>query len=90
ACSLSARTVQRLRTNDDYIPTIESIVAICIALQLPPVLSDELINRSTCALGVSEKHLTYKFMLNSCYTKPIYECNDMLQKLGFDPLTKEQ
>lgn len=90
ACCLSPRTIQRMRTNEDYVPTIESVVAICIALQLPPALSEELIRRSTCALGVGEKHLTYKFMLNSCYSRPIYECNEMLQKLGFEPLTKEQ
>ncbi|MDL2293275.1 helix-turn-helix transcriptional regulator [Ruminococcaceae bacterium OttesenSCG-928-D13] len=89
-CSLSPKTIQRLRTTDDYVPTIESVVAICIALQLPPVLSDELIRRSPCSLGTGEKHLTYKFMLSTCNTKPIHECNDMLQKLGFGPLTKEQ
>lgn len=90
ACSLSPKTIQRMRTNDDYVPSVETVVAVCIALQLPPVLSDELIRRSTCTLGVGEKHLTYKFILNSCYSRPIYECNEMLQKLGFDPLTKEQ
>lgn len=89
-CCLDPKTIQRMRNNEAYDTTIETIVAICIALQLPPAVSDVLINRSAYSLGVSEKHLTYRFLLNSCYTKTIYECNSMLQRLGFDPLTKEK
>lgn len=89
-CSLSTKTIQRLRTNEDHVPTVETVVAICIALQLPPPLSEALIGRSSCALGVGEKHLLYKFLLHSCYTKSIYECNDMLQRQGHSPLTREQ
>jgi len=88
-CCLDPRTIQRMRNNEAYETTIETIVAICIALQLPPAASDALIGRSACSLGVSEKHLTYRFLLNSCYTKTIYECNEMLCRLGLEPLTKE-
>lgn len=87
-CCLDPKTIQRMRNNEAYETTIETIVAICIALQLPPAASEALINRSACSLGVSEKHLTYRFLLNSCYAKSIYECNEMLQRLGFEPLTK--
>lgn len=89
-CCLDPKTIQRMRNNEAYETTIETIVAICIALQLPPATSDALIDRSGCSLGVSEKHLTYRFLLNSCYTKTIYECNEMLHRLSFDPLTKEK
>ena len=88
-CCLDPKTIQRMRNNEAYETTIETIVAICIALQLPPATSDALIGRSGCSLGVSEKHLTYRFLLNSCYTKTIYECNEMLHRLRLDPLTKE-
>lgn len=88
-CCLDPKTIQRMRNNESYETTIETIVAICIALQLPPAASDALISRSGCSLGVSEKHLTYRFLLNSCYTKTIYECNEMLHRLRLDPLTKE-
>lgn len=89
-CCLDPKTIQRMRNNEAYDTTIETIVAICIALQLPPSASEALISRSSYSLGVSEKHLTYRFLLNSCYTKTIYECNEMLQRLGFNPLTKEK
>jgi DNA-binding Xre family transcriptional regulator len=90
ACSLDPKTIRRMRNCEDYESSIETIVAICIALQLPPAASEALIDRSAYSLGVSEKHLTYRFLLNSCYTKTIYECNEMLQRLGFEPLTKEK
>ena len=89
-CCLDPKTIQRMRNNEAYETTIETIVAICIALQLPPAASDALIGRSAYSLGVSEKHLTYRFLLNSCYTKTIYECNEMLSRLGLEPLTKEK
>jgi hypothetical protein len=89
-CCLDPKTIQRMRNNEAYETTIETIVAICIALQLPPAVSEALIARSAYSLGVNEKHLTYRFLLNSCYTKPIYECNEMLLRLGLEPLTKEK
>lgn len=90
ASFLDPKTIQRMRNNDDYEPSIETTVAICIALQLPPAASYALINRSTHTLGVSEKHFAYDFLIRSWYTKPILECNAMLQRLGFDALTKEK
>lgn len=89
-CALDPKTIQRMRNNEDYEPTIETVVAICIALQLPPIASQALISRAPCSLTFSEKHLTYQFLLNSCYTKTIFECNGTLQRLGFPSLTKEK
>lgn len=89
-CCLDPKTIQRMRNNEEYETTIETVIAICIALQLPPIASQTLISRSSCSLTFSEKHLAYQFLLNSCYTKTIYECNDTLQRLGFAPLTKEK
>ena len=87
---LDPKTIQRMRNNEDYETTIETIVAICIALQLPPVVSDALISRSACSLGVSEKLLTYRFLLDSHYTTPVADCNETLKRMEFDPLTKEK
>ncbi len=89
-CYLDPKTIQRMRNNEAYETTIETIVAICIALQLPPAVSEALIGRSAYSLGINEKHLTYRFLLNSCYTKTIFECNEMLHRLGLESLTKEK
>ena len=88
-CCLAPKTIQRMRNDEAYETTIESIVAICVALQLPPMISHALISRSGCSLGMSEKHVAYQFILTSFYTRPIYECNEMLHRFGFEALTKE-
>ena len=88
-CCLAPKTIQRMRNDEAYETTIESIVAICVALQLPPMISHALISRAGCSLGMSEKHVAYQFILTSFYTRQIYECNEMLQRFGFEALTKE-
>jgi len=67
-----------MRNNEEYETTIETIVTISIALQLPPVISEALINRSACSLGTGPKYMVYRFLLNVCYTKTIFECNELL------------
>lgn len=86
---VSDRTIRRMRNEESYETTVESIIAICVGLQLPPEVSYALIDISTCSLNNSEKHLTYRFILNSKYTHTIYDCNALLRRLGYDPLTKE-
>ena len=79
-----------MRNNEEYETTIETIVAICIALQLPPVISQALISRSAYSLGSGPKFMTYHFLLEACYTKTIFECNDILRGVNLAPLTKEK
>ena len=90
ACSLDPKTISRMRNNEEYETTIETIVAICIALQLPPVISQALISRSAYSLGSGPKFMTYHFLLEACYTKTIFECNDILRGVNLAPLTKEK
>ena len=89
-CCLDPKTIQRMRNNESYDTTIETVVAICIALQLPPVASQALISNSPFSLGYSEKHLAYQFLLNCHYTKSVIECNEILARLSLGPLTREK
>lgn len=88
AAYVDPKTIQRLRGSDDYQTKIETIIAVCIGLQLHPYISNELIKRSSCSLGIGEKYITYRFILDTCYTKTIAECNDLLETMGLAPLTK--
>lgn len=89
-CSLDTRTIQRMRNDEDYDTTIESIVAMCVALKLPPMISKPFIDRSSFSIGSGEKAMALQFVLNGCYTKTIYECNALLIQIGYQPLTKEK
>lgn len=83
---ISPRTIQRMRNEDDYETTLETVIALCIGMKLPPEASYFLIDKSGFTLTHSEKHMAYRFLLNGYYTHTVYECNDLLAGFGVEPL----
>jgi len=88
-CGISPKTIQRLRNDEECKTTLETIVAICIGLKLPPPMSYDLIGKSRFSFIGSEKHMAYRFILDGYYTHTLLECNDLLSKLGIDPIGGE-
>ena len=84
---ISPKTVQRLRGEPEYNPTLETVIAVCIGLGLPPRLSKPLIGGAGYILKNTEAHLAYSFLLDSCYFHPIYECNEFLRLMGLSPVS---
>ncbi len=82
AANVSDRTIRRLRTEPDRRTSIKTIVAICIGLKLPPILSRALLTRSDFNLRGTEAHVAYDFLLSGCYTLSIHECNELLAEQG--------
>lgn len=89
AAEMSEKTIQRLRNTEPDNVTIETVVQLCIGLQLPPVLSNCLLRASGKNFMMTEQHIMYQFLLNSCYYKSIFECNDMLTEQKLKPLGKQ-
>ena len=79
AASISEKTIQRLRNDEPDNVTIETVVQLSIGMQLPPVLSGCLLKASGKSFMMTEQHIMYQFLLTSCYTKSIYECNNILE-----------
>ncbi len=88
ASNLSAKTISRLRGDLNYSPTLETVVALCIGLRLPPIISYELIRKRALGFTVSETHLAYRFLLDSCYCSTIHQCNEILASLKIPPLSR--
>ncbi len=86
ASALSVRTIQRLRNNEPNNVPIETVIQLCIGMQLPPQLSDKLMKASGNSFLANERHLMYQFLLTSCYTESIHTCNKLLEEQGFPPL----
>lgn len=87
---LSEKTIQRMKSDyQNYDPSLETIVQFCIGLKLPPELSALLFERSSKRLTNNQKHLTYQFLLNSCYISSLFDCNEILEAQGFKRLGKE-
>lgn len=88
---LSTKTIQRLRTNNNYNIGIRSVVAICIAMHLHPILSQHLLDAAGITFRyVVEEQMMFHFFITGFYTHSIDECNAMLQAKGFKPLSGEE
>lgn len=89
ASSISEKTIQRLRNAEPDNVTIETVVQLSIGMQLPPVLSTCLLKASGKSFMMTEQHIMYQFLLNTCYTKSIHECNDMLEAQNLKQLGRQ-
>lgn len=88
-CGMSPKTIQRLRNDEECKTTLETIVALCIGLKLPPITSYDLIGKSRFSFIASEKHMAYRFLLDGYYIHTLPECNDLLVRLGVAPIGGE-
>lgn len=88
AADMSEKTIQRLRNSEPDNVSIETVVQLCIGMKLPPVLSGWKLRASGKNFMMTEQHVMYQFLLNSCYYMSINECNDMLLAQNLKPLGK--
>ncbi len=90
AARLEAKTIQRMRNDPTYPKSIESVIAVCIAMHLPPEYSKKLIEKAGFALRMTDNdaHILYGFFLNHYYMYTVDECNEILKSKGFDILTR--
>lgn len=86
---LSEKTIQRLRNHEPDNVTIETLTQLCLGMQLPPQLSSRLIQAAGKSFMMTEQHLMYQFLLNSCYTCTIDECNAYLESQGMTPFGRK-
>ena len=86
---ISTKMLQRMRNDPSYPKNIDSVVAVCIGMNLPPELSNALISKSgySLRLAQSEAHLMYYFFLNHMYMGTIHECNEMLAARNLPVMT---
>jgi len=87
---ISERTLRYLR-DDVRQPSKETVVALCIALHLEPIISQQLLLRAGHNLNViNEDCMILNTILNTMYNKDIYEANNILYSLGREPLTAKE
>ena len=83
--------IQRLRTQDDYNVNLKTVVAICIGMHLPPLVSRHLIESAGLSFKYANKeHMLYDFFITSYYCHTIDECNEMLHAQGFKSLSGDE
>jgi transcriptional regulator with XRE-family HTH domain len=86
ASKVSSRTISRYRTGETKSYSEDKIVAMCVAMRLPPWLSRELVKAA--GLGLSETpHQRLCMMILDCmYTASVDEVQAILNCFGEDAL----
>ena len=82
---VSRRTISRYRTGEAKSYSEDKIVAMCVAMRLPPWLSRELIKAGD-GLSETPRQRTCMMILNCMYTASIDEVQVLLSSFGEDPL----
>ena len=85
---LSERTFERITADalKGPSPRLETVMALCIGLELGLALGTSLLGSAGYTLTNSPLHCAYQHILASCCGKDILDCNEMLIRSGFGPL----
>ncbi len=87
---ISSKTIQRIRSEFDYKPQLGTVISICVGLQLPPPLGEDLVVKSGYAfMPGNQKHILYQWILSGMYLKSIDECNELMKASNYNILSKE-
>lgn len=84
---LSEETIQNMRNRSDVVFSIQAVVAVAIALKLPPNASIEFVRCSPAKfLSTDEMHV-YQYALQNWYMLPVQIVNRRLVEMEIPPLT---
>lgn len=87
ASGLSDHTIKNMRNKADIMFPIQEIVAVCIALHLPPEISRRYISISPSKLLKTLDMKLYEYALTQWYLQPLPVVNRLLVEAGAQPLT---
>lgn len=88
---LDVASISRIRSGARENPTLKTIIALCVGMKLPPMLSHKLIENAGYTLRYSNKEqMLYEIILGGCGSLNIYDCNKLLVREGFEPLVAEK
>jgi hypothetical protein len=87
---LDPRMIQRMRNDHKQNWNIKRMVALCIGLRLPPIMSLPLITKAGLSFKNTEEHIVCQHILTTRFNSTIYECNDLLAEAGYPPLSGDE
>lgn len=88
---ISSNTIKEIETNKKRGYSLETVVALCVGMNLPPDFSFELLRKAGYDIENSSNQLNclYKFILRNLYNKKIEEVNLFLQTNKKPSLTRK-
>lgn len=85
---ISTKTIQRMRNHEDYQASVETVIALCVGMQLPPPVSHRFLELAGYQIRYSsEMWAAYDMILDKYYKQGIQSCNALLRAMGFKDLT---
>ena len=80
---ISSRMIQDYRNKKDAKPTLQSVLALCIGLNLHPSFSYDLITKAGYnIMAASEEYLIYRYLIDNHHMENIYMWNEKLRDAG--------
>lgn len=77
---LSGRAISRLRTEEKGAYSLDQVIAICVALHLPPWLSGEVLKRAGLMLTSTVQHRAYQFVLDCLFMDSVEDGQRFLKE----------
>lgn len=88
--SLSARQFERYQNGETKNLNKRVVVAICLALKLPPNISSEVLKLAGICLTNSDEDTMLLTILMTCRNRKFDDINQMMITNGFQPLTNKR
>lgn len=85
---VSESTIGRYRTGKVKHYSEKNVVALCVAMHLPPWLSFKLIGKAGFSLAATREQQAYLMVLSCMYMRSVGEVNDYLRERGSDLLSQ--
>jgi hypothetical protein len=85
---VSESTIGRYRTGKVKHYSEKNVVALCVAMHLPPWLSFALIAKAGFSLAATREQQAYSMVLSCMYMRSVDEVNDYLRERGSDLLSQ--
>ena len=86
---VSESTIGRYRNGKVKSFSEKNVVALCVAMHLPPWLSFALIAKAGFSLAATKEQQAHLVILNCMYMRSIDEVNEYLRERGTDALSRE-
>lgn len=81
------KTIQRLRNDEEYPTSVQTVLALCVGLKLPLPEAEMFLGKTDFKLNsMKGEGYVYQCVLGACAENSIYEINEMLKENGITPL----
>lgn len=80
------KTIQRLRNDEEYPTSVQTVLALCVGLKLPLPEAEMFLGKTDFKLNSMKNEGSVYQCLAACAENSVYEINEMLKENGITPL----